>query len=198
MIPYTKCICIVYLTTLLLACANSNSVVRSDRPSSRYSTEFKKAVATMQSGDVVSAKAAFEALTEKVPNYSGPWTNLGIISAEQRDYVKAEAYFNEALRCQSNNTIAMNWLGYLRAVRKDYSSAEKWYLRAIAIDPRYAEAHLNIAMLYEANMRRPKDALEHYRIYQSHTNGESTLVAAWIRNLEESSNYVASNAELSK
>jgi Flp pilus assembly protein TadD len=183
---------------MLLACANSNSVVRSDKPSSRYSADFNAAVATMQSGDVASAKAAFEALTEKAPNYSGPWTNLGIISAEQRDYVQAETYFNKALRRQSKNTIAMNWLGYLSAARKDYSSAEKWYLRAIAIDPQYAEAHLNIAMLYEANMRRPKDALEHYRIYQSHTKGASTLVAAWIRNLEENSNYVASNAELSK
>lgn len=196
MIPYIKIIGIAYLTTFIIACSSTGSVAKNENGSSRYSSDFKSAVAAMQSGDMESAKMALEALTQNAPNYTGPWTNLGIIYAGQRDYTTAEKYFNEALKRQAKNTIAMNWLGYLSAVKEDYQSASAWYLRAIAIEPQYAEAHLNLAMIYEANMRRPKEALEHYRIYQSQTGGRNTLVSAWIRNLEEGSSYLASNREV--
>lgn len=194
--PYIKIIVVTYLGMFLLACSSTTSVVSNKKPSSRYSAEFDGAIVAMRSGDIESAKNALEALTKSAPNYTGPWTNLGIIYAGQRDYAAAEKYFNEALKRQARNTTAMNWLGYLSSIKQDYQSASNWYLRAISIAPEYSEAHLNLAILYDANMRRPKDALEHYRIYQSQTGGENALVGAWIRNLEESIDYVASNREV--
>lgn len=198
MIPYFKILGIVCLSTLLLACASTESRLGHDQSKPRYSAEFKRAIAAMQAGDFETAKTALESITESAPNYTGPWTNLGIIYAGQRDYVAAERYFSEALKRRPKNIIAMNWMGYLSSVKKDYKSASAWYLRAIEIDPAYADAHLNLAMLYESSMRRPKEALEHYRIYQSQTNAENTLVSAWIRNLEERINYVASNSEVDR
>ncbi|CAA0102528.1 tetratricopeptide repeat protein [Zhongshania aliphaticivorans] len=196
MTHFIKILFAIFISSILLACSSTNQVVKNDGAKSRYAFEFKSALASMQAGDIESAKSALIAITEKAPNYSGPWTNLGIISAGQRQYDQAENYFNQALKCQDKNTVAMNWLGYLSSVKKEYSSASMWYSRAIAIDPTYAEAHLNLAMLYEANLHRPKEALDHYRVYQAQTGGKNMLVSAWIRNLEESMNYLATNSEV--
>jgi Tfp pilus assembly protein PilF len=196
MTHFIKILFAIFISSVLLACSSTNQVVKNDGGNSRYAAEFKDALTAMQAGDIESAKTALIAITEKAPNYSGPWTNLGIISAGQRQYDQAENYFYQALKCQERNTVAMNWLGYLSSVKKDFSAASNWYSRAIAIDPKYAEAHLNLAMLYETNLNRPKAALDHYRIYQTQTGGKNTLVSAWIRNLEESMNYVATNSEV--
>lgn len=196
MTHFIKILFAIFVSSALLACSSTNQVAKNDGAKSRYSAEFKSALNYMQVGDIESARAALIAITEKAPNYSGPWTNLGIISAGQRQYDQAQTYFYQALKCHDRNTVAMNWLGYLSSIKKEYSAASNWYTRAIAIDPKYAEAHLNLAMLYEANLNRPKAALEHYRIYQAQTGGKNMLVSAWIRNLEESMNYVATNSEV--
>lgn len=199
MIPYIKQIALIYLASLLLvACSSSpQQTVSRDRPQRQYSQDYDTAIAAMQSGDIESARNGFYTLTQKVPSYTGPWTNLGIIYANQRNYIESEIHFKEALKRQAKNTVAMNWLAYISKVKKDYYSASIWYKRAIEIDPEYSEAHLNLAILYEENLSRPKDALRHYKLYQSLSGETNNLVSAWIHNLEESiNNYVASNGEV--
>ncbi|CAA0094804.1 Uncharacterised protein [Zhongshania aliphaticivorans] len=198
MIHYIKPIALIYLASLLLACSSSTQqAVSRDRPQRQYSQDYDKAIVAMQNGDIESARNGFYALTQKAPSYTGPWTNLGIIYANQRNYIESERHFKEALKRQAQNTVAMNWLAYISKIKKDYYSASILYQRAIEVDPEYSEAHLNLAILYEENLSRPKDALIHYKLYQSLTGETNNLVSAWIHNLEESiNNYVASNGEV--
>jgi len=67
-----------------------------------------------------------------------------------------------------------------------YAQAESEYLRALRIDPSDADAHFNLAVLYEERMDQPRRAVMHYRRYlmlRPHA-ADADTVKAWLLDLE--------------
>jgi tetratricopeptide (TPR) repeat protein len=145
---------------------------------------FKAAVELMKARQFKEAEAAFLALTQEHPEFSGPHTDLGILYARAGKRREAIASFDKAVKANPDNAIAYNWLGSLYRQQGDFTRAEQAYQRAIAVKPQYAQAHLNLGLLYELSLRRPQDALESYRRYVSNAGGRNLVVSAWIRDLE--------------
>lgn len=146
--------------------------------------EFKYALEIMNNGEWQQAEKAFLAMTKRYPDYSGPWTNLGIISAGRGDASKAETYFKKAVESNPKNAIAMTGVAILLHQQGDLG-ALTWYQRAISAQPDYPEAYFNLAQFYEKMLRKPEKALSYYRRYQSLTNEKNLAVAAWILELEQ-------------
>jgi len=145
---------------------------------------FAAALKLLKEGDLPAAREAFLALHRDFPLLSGPLTDLGIVYARNREPDLAMASFAKAAALNPRNVVALNWLGTLCRERGDYSRAENAYRRALAADAGYAPAWLNLAILYDNNLRRPQQALAHYREYQRLAAAPNPMVAVWIKELE--------------
>lgn len=145
---------------------------------------FQEALALMKARQFPEAQAAFIALSRDYPTFSGPLTDLGILYAQGRQHELAVASLTRAVAANPDNAVAHNWLGTLHREQGDLLRAEQAYRKAIAVRPTYAQAHLNLAILNDVALHRPREALSAYREYQRLIGSDDVLVAAWIRDLE--------------
>ena len=76
------------------------------------------------------------------------WQLLGMNALEQKKDQEAFAFLTQATLLNDNNPRAHNYLG-MAAGRKGWSEASEQELRrAVELDPRYADANFNLAVLY--------------------------------------------------
>jgi len=160
--------------------ASGNAVVDKGDPKQR----FAEALQLMKAKQNPEALAAFKALTEDFPNYSAPYTDLGILYARSKQRDPALAAFKQALASDPKNAIAATWLGTLSREAGDYAQAEKYYVGAITARPDYAAAHFNLAVLYDQYLNRYASALAEYAAYLKLMPGEDLRVQAWMKALE--------------
>jgi tetratricopeptide (TPR) repeat protein len=145
---------------------------------------FNAALKLMKDHDTKQAQDAFLALSRDFPEYSGPLTDLSILYAQGRQRNLAIAGLSKAVNANSKNAVALNWLGALYREMGDFARSEQSYLLALSARPDYAAAHLNLGILYEVSLRRPQQALEHYRSYLRYAGKEDLIVSVWIKQLE--------------
>lgn len=144
---------------------------------------FEAALADMKAKRFAQAREGFAALAKEHPEFAGPLTNLGILDAKS-DPKNAIGSFTRAAAVNPRNAMALNWLGILYREARNYPRAEENYLKAIAINPDNPAVVLNLAILYDAYLKRPDDALARYREYQRMTGNRELKVTAWIKALE--------------
>lgn len=150
-------------------------------------TQFEEALAALKSKDLAKARVGFALLAKEHPEFSGPLTNLAILDAKANAKPAAIAGFTRAIAANPRNAIAFNWLGILYRESKDYARAEQSYLKAIELNPAEASYVLNLGILNDLYLKRPEEALKHYRDYQRMTSNRELKVAAWIKALEAAS-----------
>lgn len=120
------------------------------------------AVALLQSGDEQQAAVQFAALAERHPDYAGPLVNRAIIHARHGETDQALALLERAVTVCANCAAAWNQRGILLRQQGRFIEAEESYLKAIAADPGYADAHFNLGILYDLYLQRPQLALGQY------------------------------------
>ncbi|MDM4768733.1 tetratricopeptide repeat protein [Solimonas sp. SE-A11] len=145
---------------------------------------YQEALALLKNGQRKPAQDILLVLTREQPELSGPWTTLGISQAQGQQRDAAIASFTRAVAANPRNAMAYNWLGSLYRESGNLVASEQAYLKALASQPDYAVAHLNLAILYDVSMKRPQQALSYYRSYQQFKGGENLIVSAWIKELE--------------
>jgi Tfp pilus assembly protein PilF len=145
---------------------------------------YDQALQQMKANDLAGAEQNLRQSVLDFPNKTGPHTNLGIVYAKTHRRKEAAAEFMQAVNISSGNAAAHNWLGVLARERGEYVRAEQWYKQAIAADSSYADAQLNLAILYEQYLKRPADALEAYRRYDKLTRGKDIRAPIWIAELQ--------------
>lgn len=146
---------------------------------------FDAAMALWQQGQAGEAEQALIALLEDFPEHSGPWTNLGILFAKSNRREQAIGALAKAAALNPDNKVAFNWLGILYREAGDLTRSHLSYERALKLDPDYALAHFNLGILLDAHLKRPADALPHYRAYQQAAGNQDDLrVMAWIAEIE--------------
>jgi len=119
---------------------------------------FEKGLAEFQAGQFLDAKEAFARVTERLPNYSLGWINLG--SAEYRldKLDDAEKHLRKAVHLDPDVTQAWLTLGII-AFRKDELEASLAALsQAVYLEPDNAHAHMYLGVL--ARKRGWLDAAE--------------------------------------
>lgn len=145
---------------------------------------FDEALKLMKARQTKDAREAFLGLARDFPSFSGPFTDLAILQAKANQPTLAIDNFEKATRLNADNATAWNWLGTLYRERKDYQKAESAYQTALRLKPNLASSHLNLGLLNDLYLRRPQEALNHYREYQRLAGGDKLIVTAWIRELE--------------
>ena len=145
---------------------------------------FEQGVALLAAGDLDAAQAQFELVTASQPKLAGPWVNLGLIAQQQGDQEAALAHFDAALKANRYSCDAWNAKGIVLRQLGRFEQAEAAYQACIAADPKFADARLNLGILYELYMGDYPQALVAYQGYQQTLNTQDQRLAMWIADLE--------------
>ena len=146
--------------------------------------EYARALQTRMAGNNEQALVMFQSLAERYPQLSGPQLNIGLIQMELEDYDKAQAAFEQSLAINDANPYAHNGLGLALREQGEFDNARIHYERALVLDPKYARAHFNLAVLGELYLQDMNLALNHFRAYQNLQKLPDENVANWIVDLE--------------
>jgi Flp pilus assembly protein TadD len=90
---------------------------------------------------------------------------------------------------------AQNQLGVQQRQAGQFADAKAAYERALALDPNFADAERNLAILHDLYLDNPTAALPHFERYQLLTQGADTQVAAWVAELKARIAAVTRTAE---
>jgi tetratricopeptide (TPR) repeat protein len=111
------------------------------------------------------ARDAYEQALRIDPQLADPRVNLGRLLHEAGLSAEAEAQYRKVLSVREHSLAAYN-LGVLLEDLKRGTDAIQAYARAIAADPELAEAHFNLARLYEQRGDQ-RAAIRHFNGYRA-------------------------------
>lgn len=100
-------------------------------------------------GNAAEAEALYRRALELDPQYLPALVNLGAVLGKQGRRGEAMAAFAQARRLNPDNPVILNNLAAHYAQGNDLAAAEELYRRAVAINPRYLHARVNLGNLLE-------------------------------------------------
>jgi tetratricopeptide (TPR) repeat protein len=168
-----RTVLLVWCASALTACGSLSSAAGapsganpvSQAPSSpELQARYDALVNRLRAGDA-TAMADMETFSTAHPELGGPLLNLGLARARSGDEAAARTLFERASTVCSRCGSVWSELGVLDRQQGRFVEAEKAYRRAIELEPEYAAAYYNLAVLYELYIPRPDLALENYERY---------------------------------
>lgn len=145
---------------------------------------FDKAVATLRSGAYKQAVREFNNVSRLAPKLAAPYINQAIAYRQMGDLLLAEKATQEALKRDNKSPEALNMLGLIKRANGDFKAAKNSYQQAISIQPDYAEAHLNLAMLCDIYLVDWPCAKTHYDRFQAIVGQPDKQVKGWVADLD--------------
>jgi tetratricopeptide (TPR) repeat protein len=140
---------------------------------------YERGLGAEAAGDLEGARAAYERALRANPELGDAACNLGRILHERGELAAAEQWYRLAL-CGSRRSpdgsrtasaIAVYWFNLGVAIEDQGRRAEAiaCYRSALACDDRLADAHFNLARLYEraGDLESALAAVRHLRSYRS-------------------------------
>ena len=149
-----------------------------------YQQFYTEAVASLKRGDTEDALELLLQVSTDAPDKPYVFTNLGLAYFRLQKMDLAEQAFQEAISRSKTDAVAYNHLGILLRYKGQFEESRKHYQRAITIDSDYANAHLNLGILFDIYLQDLKLALKQYEKYQSLTGAEDKQVAGWITDIQ--------------
>ena len=153
-------------------------------PATAPAERYAQALALLKSNQLPGAEAAFVVAVKDYPQFTGAWTNLGIVYARINRKPEALTALAKAASLDASNVVAQNWLGVVARETGDFKRAEQAYQQVLSAQPGNVPAQLNLAILYDQHLKRPVDALAAYRRYEELTQKKDLRAAVWIAELQ--------------
>jgi tetratricopeptide (TPR) repeat protein len=140
-----------------------------------------------------AARNELTAYTLHEGNSPSGWVKLGTVELRQRDTAAAEKSFWQALQLGSNNPEALNGLGLVELQLNRHRDAVACFENALAQQPNYAPALLNLAVISQGYVSERPLALQKYNQYLALNPRPANWVAvnAVARQLEQELNASA-------
>ena len=132
-----------------------------DAPAPELQTRYAVLLDRLQAGDATATSELAQFSAEN-PGLAGPLLNLALAEARNGDEQAARTLLEQAASVCTSCGPVWNELGILDRRQGQFAAAEQAYLRAIGLEPGYAPAYYNLAVLYELYIPRPDLALENY------------------------------------
>ena len=146
--------------------------------------ELVAALDLLKAGNYRQAEANLEEIIKVRPDIPEAHFNLGFARQKLERHAEAIKAFEAGLRLRVDDAEATNMLGVSLRVSGRFADAEAAYRRGLALAPNLDKLHLNLGILYELYLRKPAQALDSYRRYQSLQKVPDPKVSAWIALLE--------------
>lgn len=145
--------------------------------------QYMEGIALMGSGDFESALVVWKSMQIAYPDIPGVLVNKGLAEFNLDMHDEAFASISEASKIAEDFCPAYSTLGPLYRELGRFEEAEVAYKDAIDCDPYSPDFHYNLGILYDLYMRRPENALEHYKIARTLSTEEDKNLSIWIRDL---------------
>jgi Flp pilus assembly protein TadD len=146
-------------------------------------TAFDNANRAMRAGRFEEAERGYRAIVHLHPELAGPHADLAIIHRRAGRIAESVAELEEAVKLSPDQPVYWNQLGASYRLDGKFPKAREAYERAIALDPGYAAAILNLGILCDLYLGDGKRALELYDRYLALSQGDQ-LVAKWVADLK--------------
>jgi Tfp pilus assembly protein PilF len=184
--PSTRLIGLVVMTCLLFSgCSSTPTRSQQTTASPAMEADFAQALEYMQTANWAGAMDILEGLAVQNEQLPGVWLNLGIARSKLGDSDNAITALEQAVQLDPANAIAHNQLGIVYRQAGDLVRAKQQYEESLGADSRLADAHWNLAMLYELYLHEPARALHHYQEYQQLTGSDDQRLSISIAGLKE-------------
>jgi len=118
-------------------------------------------------------------VTQKAPNATAAYVDLGIAYGKSGDLDKALASLKHAVELNPRQLVAYNELGILYRRKGDFAAARESYERALGVFPGFHYARLNLAILCDLYLGDLTCARDNYTAYQQLVPDDKQ-VAKWI------------------
>lgn len=145
---------------------------------------YLEAIASLKNGNVDQALDLLLEVSREAPDKPYIFTNIGLAYLKLEQPGQAEQAFVDALEKDDRDAVAHNHLGILLRQQGNFAEALQHYRRAIQIDDEYAQAYLNLGILYDLYLQDLEKALRHYETYLSLTGEENPQVTGWITDIQ--------------
>lgn len=110
---------------------------------------FYQAVAAVQAGEEVGARAGFERVTMLAPAEPAAWANLGLLSLRRNDFEASHEALERARSLAPDDDHVEMLFGLHFAAQGDYARAASHYERAYQLDPTNVKAAYALALELE-------------------------------------------------
>ncbi len=148
-----------------------------------FNDAYDKTLDQIRAGNYDNSLQKMQNLSMHNPMYSGPLVNEGLIYLKLGKYGSAMKTLQAAVLTNPKNPYAWNALGVALRYEGYFDDARKSYEQALKLDPDYARAHFNLAVLAELYLQDLPLALEHYQRYQALQSTPDAVVGHWIVDL---------------
>jgi len=145
---------------------------------------FDGAKAALRAGRTADAERAFRDLAARHPELGGAHANLGLILRNAGKIDESIVALEQAVKASPRQPVFFNQLGVSYRHKGLFMKAREAYETALALDPAYADAHLNLGVLLDLYIGEPALALVHYERYMALAPGGDATVGKWVADLK--------------
>lgn len=164
--------------------ATSNIPVASDL-SPLDQNQYQSALASMNQGEFEKSRRILAKLTKKYPTHVAIKMNFATSLFKLNDLEAAKALCQAALSLSQDSPEAHNLLGLIAIEKREFKNAEQAYQKALSLNKSYANAHYNIALLYDIYFQDIPKAYQHYLAYLNLVPDDSDT-KNWVNQLQYS------------
>ena len=155
------------------------TVTEVERIGSDVRADYQRALVLLQRDDLEGGTALLEQVTERAPELTAPYIDLGVAYGRMGEHDKAEKRLQAALTRAPNHPAALNEMGIVYRHTGRFDLARESYERALRVHPGYHYALLNLGVLCDLFLEDLQCALENYQSYAA-ILGDDPQVDIWI------------------
>ena len=136
--------------------------------------KYTYAIELMKRKEYDKAYDVFISLEKKYPNVD-LYTNIAIIYLNKKNYDKAKLYVEKSIALGLDSHILQNIYGVVLRNIGSFDAALKAYSASITKNANYADAYLNLAILYDIYIDSPSKALPYYEKYKELSSNDEKI-----------------------
>ena len=146
---------------------------------------FANALGLLRDKEFEQAEQELLLITNKYPDYAGPWSNLAIAQLSLKKYEPSLESIDAAINIDSDFCPSIAFKGVVLRELGKFTDAKTAYLQAIECDPDDVASIYNLGVLADLYLHDATTALFYYQTYLVALEGEQdSTVESWVVGLK--------------